>query len=226
MDPGKLKLQFPYHRIRQEVVLKCLLPYMLTGTVLFIVLACAPSIERNHEHGLTIGISNEFPETPNYVKLKTLVLMHRITDFESGRFKDVLTQSTSEFLLSKGYAVIEVDGKTALKDGRVDRLLQIQPLNIYKQDDTLGYGFYDRKILKVVIEQPARSYVCMNVKLHRKDSLLIRQTGRQENFSKLPFAEMPDDPGQLMADQKKAMSANLEQNIRDTVNRVLPLLGL
>ena len=152
--------------------------------------------------------------------------MHRITDFESGRFKEVLTQSTSEFLLSKGYAVIEVDGKTALKDGRVDMLLQIQPLNIYKQDDTLGYGFYDRKILKVVIEQPARSYVCMNVKLHRKDSLLIRQTGRQENFSKLPFAEMPDDPGQLMSDQKKAMSANLEQNIRDTVNRVLPLLGL
>ena len=206
--------------------MKSFLNHMLTGMVFFIVVACAPSIERNHEHAFTIGILNEFPETPNYVKLKTLALLHRITDFESDRFKHMLTQSASEFLMSKGHTVIEVDGTAALKQGRVDMLLQIQPLNIYKQDDTLGYGFYDRNILKVVIEQPARSYICMNVKLHRKDSFLIKQTGRQENFSKLPFAELPDDPGQLTADQKKAMSANLEENIRDTIYRVLPLLGL
>ncbi len=198
---------------------------VLTGLVLMVLVACAPSIDPNTGDGLTVGILNEFPDNPNYVKQKTLVLMHRITPYASGRFKDLLTQSASEFLMSRGFRAVEVEGVAAIKDGRVDLLIQIQPLNIYKQEDTSGYGFFDRKILKVVIEQPARSYICMNLNLHRKNSLLIRRTGRQENFSKLPFSDLPDSPDQLTDDQQKVMSANLERNIKDTVVRVLPMLG-
>jgi hypothetical protein len=104
-------------------------------------------------------------------------------------------------------------------------ILQIQPLDIYKQESTLGYGFYDRAILGVVFKQAARSYVCMNVNLYRKDSIFNKRSARQENFSKLIISELPDSPDQLTADQKKAISANLEQNIADTIFRVLPMLG-
>jgi hypothetical protein len=193
--------------------------------MLVLLLACAPSINPNRGDGLTVGILNEFPDTPNYVKQKTLVLLHQITTYDSGRFKDVLTQSASQFLISKGYRVVDIEEMAAIKDGRVDLILQLQPLNIYKQENTLGYGFFDRKILTVVIEQPARSYICMNLNLHRKDSFMIKRTGRQENFSKLPFRDLPDSPDQLTDDQKAAMSANLEGNIRETIHRVLPMLG-
>ena len=104
-------------------------------------------------------------------------------------------------------------------------LVQIQPLDIYKQEGTRGYGFYDRAILGVVIKQPARSYVCMNVNLYRKDSVFNKRTGRQENFSRLTFTELPESTDQLTATQKESMSANLEQNIIDTIFRVLPMLG-
>ncbi len=193
---------------------------------MFSLFACAPSANNNTGSGLTVGILNEFPDAPNYIKQRTFVFLHQKKGYDSGRFKDVLTQSASKFILSKGYRVIEVEDRTALNDGRADMLLQIQPLDIYKQEGTRGYGFYDRAILGVVIKQPARSYICMNVYLYRKDSIFNKRTGRQENFSKLTFAELPESPDQLTADQKKTMSANLEQNIKDTIFRVLPMLGV
>lgn len=197
----------------------------IAGMFLFSVLACAPSANHNTGSGLTVGILNEFPDAPNYIKKRTLVFMHDKKGYDSGRFKDVLTQSASTFILSKGYRVIEVADRTGLDDGLADMILQIQPLDIYKQAGTRGYGFYDRAILGIVIKQPARSYVCMNVNLYRKGRIFNKRTGRQENFSKLAFTELPESPDQLTAEQKASMSANLEQNIRDTILRVLPMLG-
>lgn len=211
--------------IRQEAILRYRLNIIIAGMLLFSAFACAPSANHYAGSRLTVGILNEFPDIPNYIKKRTLVFMHDKKGYDSGRFKDVLTQSASKFILSKGHRVIEVDDRTALNDGRADMILQIQPLDIYKQEGTRGYGFYDRAILGVVIKQAARSYVCMNVNLYRKDSIFNKRSGRQESFSKLIFSELPDSPDQLTADQKKSMSVNLEQNIRETITRVLPMMG-
>jgi len=175
--------------------------------------------------GLTIGVLNEFPESPNYIKQRTLVFRHQKSGYDKGGFKDLLTQSASDFLVSKGYKVLEVDSKNALKEGRADILLEIQPMNIFKQDDTLGYGFYDRKFLQILLKKPATSYICMNLNLYRKNSLSVKRSGRQENFSKLDFPELPESLDELTADQKKSMSLNLEQNIRNAIYRALPLMG-
>ena len=206
--------------------MKYLMNLSLAGIMLISIFACAPSENKWKGSRLTVGILNEFPDAPKYIKQKTLVFQHQTKGYESGRFKDVLTKSASEFLLSKGYKVIEVEDKSVLDDGRADMLLQIQPLNIYKQEGTRGYGFYDRAILGVVIKQHARSYICMNVNLYRKDRIFNKRTGRQENFSKLTVAELPESPDQLTVNQKNTMSANLEQNIKDTIIRVLAMLEI
>ncbi len=211
--------------IIQEENLRSILSIILAGILSFSVLACAPSINKNNASITTVGILNEFPDRPNYIKKRTFVFRHQRSGFEENRFKDVLTRSASEFLVSKKYKVIEVDDMTALKDGRADLIIQIQPLDISKQEDTLGYGFYDRKFLEVLVKFPARSYICMNVNLHQKGKAAIKRTGRQESFRKLPFERMPDTQNQLTDDQKKEMSQNLEKNIRDTVFKVLPMLG-
>lgn len=173
-----------------------------------------------------VGVLNSFPQTPNYIKKETFVFRHRRSTLDHMQFKDVITKTALDYYAAKGYKAVAVSGTNAVKDGRVDYLVQIRPMNIYKHDGTLGYGFYDRRILKVLIRQPARSYVCLNALLRQKGRLTLKQTGRQENFSRLGLAELPDSPDALTESQVKDLAQNLEKNIRDTVLRVLPMLGV
>ncbi len=206
--------------------MKLFFKIILTGIFLFSLFAYAPSVTPHGASNLTVGILNEFPDTPNYIKKRTFVFRHQVAGYGTDEFKNILTQSAEEYLISKGYKVINVENKTALKDGRADMIVQIQPMDIFKHDGTLGYGFYDKKILEVLIKQPARSYICLNMNLTRKDHFKAVHTGRQENFSKLIVKELPDSPDQLTEDERKEMSLNLENNIRKTIFRVLPMLGL
>ncbi len=199
---------------------------MLLGILMLSVFACAPSPTMTETSDMIVGIQNQFPDAPKYIKSRTFVFRHQVSNIDTKKFKDAITQSARDYLVSKGYKVIEVEDKTALEDGRADMIVKIVPMDIFKQDGTLGYGFYDRKILEVLIKQPARSYICLDMNLYRKGHRTITRTGRQENFSKLDIKELPDSPEQLTENEKKEMALNLEKNISETVFRVLPMLGL
>ena len=199
---------------------------MLLGILMLSVFACAPSPTMTETSDMIVGIQNQFPDAPKYIKSRTFVFRHQVSNIDTKKFKDAITQSARDYLVSKGYKVIEVEDKTALEDGRADMIVKIVPMDIFKQDGTLGYGFYDRKILEVLIKQPARSYICLDMNLYRKGHRTITRTGRQENFSKLDIKELPDSPDQLTENEKKEMALNLEKNISETVFRVLPMLGL
>jgi len=199
---------------------------MLLGILMLSVFACAPSPTMTETSDMIVGIQNQFPDIPKYIKSRTFVFRHQVSNIDTKKFKDAITQSARDYLVSKGYKVIEVEDKTALEDGRADMIVKIVPMDIFKQDGTLGYGFYDRKILEVLIKQPARSYICLDMNLYRKGHRTITRTGRQENFSKLDIKELPDSPEQLTENEKKEMALNLEKNISETVFRVLPMLGL
>ena len=206
--------------------MKLFFKIILTGIFLFSMCACAPAVTRHDASNLTGGILNEFPDTPNYIKKRTFVFRHKVACYGTDGFKNILTQSAKEYLISKGYKVINVENKTALKEGRADMIVQILPMDIFKHDGTLGYGFYDRKFLEILMKQPARSYICLHMNLIRKDRTKVVRTGRQENFSKLIVKELPDSPDQLTENERKEISLNLENNIRKTIFRVLPMLGL
>lgn len=199
---------------------------VLLGIFMLFVFACAPSPTMTETSDMIVGIQNQFPDVPKYIKSRTFVFRHQVSNIDTKKFKDAITQSAREYLVSKGYKVIEVEDKTALEDGRADMIVKIIPMDIFKQDGTLGYGFYDRKILEVLIKQPARSYICLDMNLYRKGHKKVTRTGRQENFSKLNIKELPDSPDQLTENEKKEMALNLEKNISETVSRVLPMLGL
>jgi len=199
---------------------------MLLGILMLFVFACAPSPTMTETSDILVGIQNQFPDAPKYIKSRTFVFRHQVSDIDTKRFKDAITKSAGKYLASKGYQVIEVEDRTALEDGRANMIVNIVPMDIFKQDGTLGYGFYDRKILEVLIKQPARSYICLDMNLYRKGHMRVTRTGRQENFSKLDIKELPDTPDQLTEDEKKEMALNLEKNINETVFRVLPMLGL
>ena len=196
------------------------------GMLLFPILACSQPVIKNDATSLTIGILNEFPDAAQYIKKRTFVFRHQVAAFEEDRFKKFITHSAEDYLLSKRYKVIEVKDRTALTDGRADMIVQILPMNIFKQDGTLGYGFYDRKFLVVVLKQPAKSFICLDMKLHRKDSGKVVSTKRQEGFSNLMIKELPESPDQLTENEIKEMSLNLENNIKKTITRSLSVLGL
>ena len=65
--------------------------------------ACAPSVTRHDASNLTVGILNEFPDTPNYIKKRTFVFRHKVACYGTDGFKNILTQSAKEYLISKGY---------------------------------------------------------------------------------------------------------------------------
>ena len=199
---------------------------VLMGMLLFPILSCSQPVVMNDATSLTIGILNEFPDTAQYIKKRTFVFRHQVSAYEEDRFKKFIIHSAEGYLISKGYKVIEVKDRTALTDGRADMIVQILPMMIFKQDGTLGYGFYDRKLLVVVLKQPAKSFICLNMKLHRKDSGKVVDTKRQEGFSKLMIKELPDSPDQLSENEIKEMSVNLENNIKKTITRSLSVLGL
>jgi len=199
---------------------------VLMGMFLLPLLACSQPIVRNDATSLTIGILNEFPDAAKYIKKKTFVFRHRVETYEEDRFKKLITHSAEDYLISKGYKVIKVKDRTALTDGRADMIVQILPMNIFKQDGTLGYGFYDRKLLVVVLKQPAKSFICLNMRLHRKDRKKVVSTKRQEGFSNLMMKELPESPDQLTENEIKEMSLNLEKNIKKTTIRSLSVLGL
>ncbi len=209
--------------------MKLLFRIILSGFSLFSIfsiLSCASTMTGKETSQLTVGIWNEFPDTPNYIRKQTFVFRHKITGYETQDFKQNLTRTAGEYLTSKGYKIIDVNDKTALDDGTADMIVQIRPMDIYKQEGTLGYGFYDRSILKVLVKQPARAYVSLNMILHKKGSSRVKQTGRQESSSRLEIIELPDSPDQLTEQQKKEMSLNLDENIRKTIFKALPILGL
>lgn len=199
---------------------------VLMGMLLFPILACSQPVIRNDATSLTIGILNEFPDAAQYIKKRTFVFRHQVETFEKDRFKKVITHSAEDYLISKGYKVIAVKDKTALTDGRADMIVQILPMNIFQQDGTLGYGFYDRTLLVVVLKQPAKSFICLDMKLHRKDSGKVVSTKRQEGFSNLMIKELPESPDRLSENEIKAMSLNLDNNIKKTIIKSLSVLGL
>lgn len=198
----------------------------MAGFSLIFLFSCAPAMPGKNASQITVGIWNEFPDTPNYIRKRTFVFRHKIADYPAKNFKQIMTQTVGEHLASKGYKIVEVQDKTALDQGQADMIVQIQPMDIYKQEDTLGYGFYDRKILEILIKQPARAYVCLNMTLHKNKSLTVKRTGRQESFSKLLIKELPDSPDQLTDEQKQSLSLTLEETIRKTSLQALPILGL
>ncbi len=74
-------------------------------------------------------------------------------------------------------------------------------------------GFADRMFLLGLVNQPARSYVAMQLALRRANSSRVITTKRQERFSHLDMDVMPETWDELSAEDKEAFEANLRDNM-------------
>jgi hypothetical protein len=161
----------------------------------------------------TFGILNSFPDHPLYLKKKTLAVRHKTAGIESLSVKSQFTEVLSQHLEGKGYLVKVVDDIDALKSGEVDMLIEIVPREVFKTDGMFAYGFADRKFLLGIVNQPARSYVAMNLSLRRANSSRVINTKRQERFSHLGMDVLPETWDELSAEDKEAFEANLRDNM-------------
>ena len=106
-----------------------------------------------------------------------------------------------------------MDDKAALKSGQVDMLIEIVPREVFKIEGMYAYGFADRKFLLGLVNQPARSYVAMQLSLRRANSGRVINTKRQERFSHLGMEVMPETWDELSSEDKEAFEANLRDNM-------------
>jgi hypothetical protein len=73
---------------------------------------------------------------------------------------------------------------------------------------------------------PPSSYVCLQLSLRRKNKARIKETDREESFSRLNIETLPDDIEDLTREQKKMTAENLKENITRTIHRMMPKLGI
>ena len=131
-----------------------------------------------------------------------------------------------KFLVAKGYRVIEVESKEALKDGRADMVMQIVPRKVSKNEGTLGYGFADRKFLLGLINKKPYSYVSMELILSRKNSIRIISSKKEERFSNIGVETMPDQWGKLSENEKILFEENLQENMAKAMDILLSRLKI
>ena len=207
--------------------MRILISFLFAGLVLLNFYGCSTSgMDEGSLSPITFGVINQFPDHPNYLKEKTLVAMHQNTTIESISVKGQLTRVVEQFLIAKGYRVIEVDSKDALKDGRADMVIEIVPRNVFKREGTYGYGFADRSFLLGLIKNKPHSYVAMELILKRKNSRRIITTKKEERFSEIGIDSMPDKWTQLTKDEKRRFEENLLENMAKTADILLSRLKI
>ena len=175
---------------------------------------------------ITFGVVNKFPDHPNYLKEKILVAMHKNAIIESLSVKGQLTRMVEKFLVAKGYRVIEVESKEALKDGRADMVIEIVPRKVFKTEGAFGYGFADRKSILGLMNNKPHSYVSMELTLSRKNSIRIITTQKEERFSNIGVETMPDQWSQLEGSEKKLFEENLQENMAKAMDILLSRLKI
>ncbi len=207
--------------------MRTLISFLFAGLVLLSFYGCSTSgMDDASLQPITFGVINRFPDHPNYLKEKTLVVMHSNTIIESLFVKDQLTRVVEKFLIAKKYRVIEVDDKDALKDGRADMVIEIVPRNVFKKEGAFGYGFADRNFLLGLIKNKPHSYAAMELILSRKNSRRITTTKKEERFSEIGMDSMPDQWSELTKDEKKRFEENLLENMAKTADLLLSRLKI
>ncbi len=159
------------------------------------------------------GILNHFPEHPLYLKKGTLVAGHRSYRMDSLSVKDQFTTTVAAHLADKGYETKNVADEAVLASGQVDMLIEIVPRQVFKSETVFGCGFLDRKFLLGLINQPARSYVAMQLILKRRNSSRVIVTERRERYSALGMDMLPERWESLSGEQQAAFEADLRENI-------------
>ena len=200
---------------------------IFAGLALLSFYGCGTSgIDDTSLKSINFGVVNQFPDHPNYLKEKTLTTMQQNMTIGSLSVKGQLTRVVEEFLIAKGYRVIEVESKEALKDGRADMVIEIVPRQVSKREGTFGYGFSDRKFLLGLINTKPNSYVYMQLTLSRKNSMRVITTNREERFSDIGVDTMPREWTKLTDAEKKRFEENLQANMAKTLGLLLSRLKI
>ena len=207
--------------------MKALFRIMALGGMVMLLAGCWGSgPETSPVTPIRFGILNSFPDHPLYLKKKTLVAMHKSETITALSPKSQFSESVKAFLEEKGYAAETVADKSALKDGRVDMLIEIVPRQVHKIEGMVAYGFSDRKFLLGIVNQPPRSYVSVELELSRKNSVRVVKTGREDRFSGLDIETMPGTWEELSGEDKEMFEANLRDNMAKAVYILLNKLKI
>ena len=165
----------------------------------------------------TFGILNHFPAHPYLLKKRTLAAGDSAVEIESLSVKDLFTETVAAHLAGKGYKAQVVRDEAALASGNVDMMIEIVPRRVFKSDTVFACGFLDRKFFLGLMNQPAKSYVALQLILKRRNSSRVIITEHRERYSRLGEGMLPARWDVLDPEQQAAFEANLRENIIRTV---------
>jgi|GEM_PF-2748523 len=163
------------------------------------------------------GVYNAFPEHPQYVEKKIQGAGLNCGTIGALHLKSRLSLEAIRFLEAKGYRAVAVESPSALEDGTVDILIQMQPVQVIEGQGLAGYGFSGREILWGLVKQRAASFVAMQVSMKRRFSSRVIIPRFVERFSDLGGQDLPESWDRLSVEEQEAFERNLTENMAKAV---------
>lgn len=168
----------------------------------------------------TVGIINQFPDTPNFVTIGTTIFNNEYAQVNEPLFSKTLTDSVINRLKTKGFQSQVID-ETQRK--KYDMVIELIPRDVYATPGTYGYGVNQRSAFGNTMQ--ANTYVALNIVpyIHgkRKCSACYLQKLMPINIEKLPATW-----DELSETDKKYVSEVLSKNIESAINEILMQAGL
>ena len=168
----------------------------------------------------TVGIINQFPDTPNFVTIGTTIFNNDSAQIDSSEFSTLLTDTVLARLRNKGYSAQLINESNRQN---YDMVIELIPRDVYATPGTYGFGVNQRSAFGNAMQ--ANTYVALNISPYirgkKKCSVCYLQ-----KLLPIDIEELPATWHELSEADKQQVSETLSKNIKSSINEIMAQTGL
>ncbi len=168
----------------------------------------------------TVGIINQFPDTPNFVTIGTTIFNNEYAQVNDPIFSKLLTDSVINRLKNKGFQVQLIEEAQRQK---YDMIIELIPRDVYATPGTYGYGVNQRSAFGNAMQ--ANTYVALNIAPYINGKKKCSACYLQK-LMPINIEELPATWDELSDADKQHVSEVLSKNIESSINEILMQTGL
>jgi hypothetical protein len=168
----------------------------------------------------TVGIINNFPDTPNFVTIGTTVFNNEYAQVNDTSFSKVLVDTVIKRLEARGFTV-ELTSENQRKN--YDMIIELIPRDVYAVPGTYGYGVNQRSAFGNTMQ--ANTYVALNIAPFIRGKKKCSACYLQK-LMPIEIEELPPTWEELSESDKQLVSDSLTKNIKMTINEIMAQTGL
>ncbi|MBW4965686.1 hypothetical protein KZZ04_04810 [Pseudoalteromonas sp. CR1] len=168
----------------------------------------------------TVGIINQFPDTPNFVTIGTTIFNNEYAQINDPNFSKLLTDTVVKRLENKGFQARLID---EAQRPNFDMIIELIPRDVYATPGTYGYGVNQRSAFGNAMQ--ANTYMALNIAPYIEGKKKCSACYLQK-LMPINIEELPATWNELSDADKQHVSEVLNKNIELSINEILMQTGL